>query len=523
MTGGLRPVRVGRQSPVELASEPSGVRLRRLLEDAGGVYVKLGQIAATRVDLLPPEVCEELAALQTRVTPVPVEEVRPVLEAELGDTVEQTFAEFDWEPLAAASISQAYRARLQTGEPVVVKIQRPGIDQIMERDLAALSLLADVAQRRTPFGRDVRSGELLGQFADGLRAELDFHREAEAMAEMAARLGQRAPVRIPKVYTELSTRRLLVQERLEGFTVADTSQLAASGIDRRALAEQLLRSSLEQMLQIGFFHADPHPGNVFAFSDGTLGLIDFGAVGRLDSIEQRAVTDILAGLVTGDVTMLRNGIERTCDVSENASGDELERALARLMADHMRSMGMVEPTVLQDLVSTLSRFGIRLPTNLVVLSRALVTLDGTLSVIAPGYSLIGAAIEMTQPTEASGAVVDPETMVRNELIAALPHLLRLPDRIDRVLTLTGRGELRLRTIVDEDSRRVLRTLGNRALLAAIGAALLFSSTALLVAPDAGPPVGSGTGLFEVLGYGGLLSGIVLELRVVAAVVRDGTT
>lgn len=130
---------------------------------------------------------------------------------------------------------------------------------------------------------------------------------------------------------------------------------------------------------------------------------------------------------------------------------------------------------------------------------------------------------MTRETAASAPIVDPETMIRNELMSVLPHLLRLPDQIDRVLTLTGRGELRLRTIVDEDSRRVLRTLGNRALLAAVGAALLFASTALLVAPDAGPLVASGTGLFEVLGYGGLLSGIVLELRVVGAVVRDGTT
>ena len=356
-----------------------GVRMRLVLEEAGGVYVKLGQIAATRVDLIPPEISDELAKLQNRVPPEETDAIREVLEAELGDSVERVFAEFDWEPLAAASIGQTHRARLRTGEAVVVKVQRPGIADVMERDLAALALVADLAQTRTAFGQGMRSGEMLGQFAQSLRAELDFLREADAMAEMTLLLGADSGVRIPKVYTALSTRRLLVQERFEGFTVADTERLKTSGIDRNALAEQLLRSTLDQVLRVGFFHADPHPGNIFAFEDGTLGLIDFGAVGRLDPIQQAAVVDILAALVRRDVSLLRDGIERVADLSEAVSQERLERALARLMAEHVRATGTVEPTVLQDLVATLAEFGIRLPGDLVILSRALVTLDGTLA------------------------------------------------------------------------------------------------------------------------------------------------
>ena len=273
-----------------------GVRLRRVLESAGGVYIKLGQIAATRVDILPPEVCEELAALQNRVAPDAVELVRPVLEEELGGTVDEVFAEFDWEPLASASIGQTYRAVLRTGERVVVKVQRPGIAEVMERDLAALSLLAGLAQRRTPFGQDIRSGELLDQFANSLRAELDFRREADAMEEMTALLGPDSPVRVPRIHRSLCTRRLLVQEQFDGFTVADTEALAVSGVDRDGLAERLLACFLEQILRMGFFHADPHPGNIFVFADGTLGLIDLGAVGRLDPIQQAAVVDMMAAL-----------------------------------------------------------------------------------------------------------------------------------------------------------------------------------------------------------------------------------
>jgi ubiquinone biosynthesis protein len=506
----------------EHSSEATGVRLRRVLEEAGGVYIKLGQIAATRVDLIPPEICEELAKLQNQVEPEAIELIQPAIEAEIGGPVETVFAEFDWEPLAAASISQTYRARLLTGESVVVKVQRTGIESVMKRDLAALSLLADFAQRRTEFGQGLRTGEVLDEFAKGLHAELDFRREADAMTEMAMLLGDSSNVRIPKVYPELCTRRLLVQERCVGFTLADTEALEAATLDRTALGERLLRCALEQILKIGFFHADPHPGNIFVCDDGALGLIDFGAVGRLDPIQQAAVTDMLMALASRNVSLLRDGIERVADVAEAGSPDRLERALARLMAENVRPTGAIAPTAFQDLVALLARFGIRLPTDLVVLSRALGTLDGTLRVISPELNLVATAQALMTSTT-SPPVIDRDTLVRDELLAVLPHLRRLPDRIDRVLTLTGRGELRIRSIVDEDSQRIVRTLGNRALLAVIGTAFLVVATMLLVASEPGPSVGGDVGLYEVFGYGGLLAGMVLMLRVVAAVARDGTT
>ncbi len=502
--------------------DTTAVRLRRLLEEAGGVYVKVGQIAATRMDLVPPEICAELAGLQNRVPPEPIERIRPALEAELGADVDEVFAEFDWEPLAAASIGQTYRARLRSGEAVVLKIQRPGIGDVIERDLAALALLAGLAQRRTELGRGIRSAEMLEHFATSLRAELDFRREADAMAEMALLLGADDGVRVPRVYSQLCTPRLLVQERFEGCTVADTAQLTASVDARDALARQLLRSILDQVLRVGFFHADPHPGNVFVFDDGSLGLIDFGSVGRLDSIQQSAVVDILVAFVRRDVGLLRNGIERVADVAHAASPEPVERALARLMAENVRPTGAIEPTVLQDLVSTLGPFGIRLPRDLVLLSRALITLEGTLRVLSPGMSLVPAVTEvMTSKT--APPIIDRNTLVRDELLSALPRLRRLPDQVDRILTVAGRGDLRVRSVVGEDSQRILRTLVNRALLALIGFAFLAVSGVLLVAADEGPPVASDTGLFEILGYGGLLAGTVLLLRVVAAVARDGTT
>jgi ubiquinone biosynthesis protein len=499
-----------------------GVRLRHVLERAGGVYIKLGQIAATRVDLVPPEIAAELAELQNRVEPELTDVIRPAIEKEIGGDVATVFAEFEWEPLAAASIGQTHRATLHSGEAVVVKIQRPDIESVMQRDLAALSLLADFLQRRTAFGQNLRTGELLEEFAKGLRAELDFRREADAMVEMAMLLGEGADVRVPRVHRELCTRRLLVQERFEGFTLADAGALAASGLDRHLLGERLLRCELDQVLHAGLFHADPHPGNIFVFTDGSLGLIDFGAVGRLDPIQQHAVRDMLVALATRNVALLRDGIERVADLSDTGSPDQLERALAHFVAENVRATGAVAPTAFQDLVVLLAGTGIRLPGDLVVLSRSLGTLDGTLRVISPDLNLVATAtLVMTSTTEPP--VVDQDAMVREELMAVLPQLRRLPDRVDRVLSLAGRGELRMRSIVDEDSQRIVRTLANRALLAVVGTAFLVVAAILLTAGDPGPSVAGSTGLHEIFGYGGLLAGMILLLRVAAAVARDGTT
>ncbi len=506
----------------ERTVDSPGVRLRRVLEQAGGVYIKLGQIAATRVDLLPRDVCDELSELQNRVPAEPQERIAPVLEHELGAPVEEIFAEFDWEPLAAASIGQTYRARLRTGQPVVVKVQRPDIEALMERDLAALELVAGLAQRRTPFGQGLRSGEMLSQFADGLRAELDFRHEAEAMAEMALMLPEQSAVRVPTVYRDLSGQRVLVQERFEGVTISDSRLLDNGDVDRAKLADELLRATLDQVMRIGLFHADPHPGNVFALADGTLGLIDFGAVGRLDPIQQSALVDLMIAMARRDVGLLRDGVERLTELAEGTSPEQLERALARLLAEHVRPGGTVDPAILEDLVATLSRFGVRLPKDLVLLSRALVTVDGTLRVLQPDLSLITAATALVGGTEAP-AVVDRNELMREELLGMVPHLRRIPERVERILALTSRGELRIRNVVDEDSRRIVRTLANRVLLVLAGTSFLAVSTWLLVASDPGPVVAGGTGLFEVFGYGGLLLGAVLVLRVVAAVARDGTT
>jgi ubiquinone biosynthesis protein len=515
---GFGPLLTRRQRRTR-AADAAAVRARRVLEEAGGVYVKLGQLAASRVDLLPADVCRELAALDNRVAPVPADSMRTLLETELGVPIDDVFTAFDWEPIAAASIGQTYRAQLRSGEAVVVKIQRPSVRDTIERDIAALSMVTRLAERRTTLGRRVQIRELLDQFASQLRRELDFRCEADAMREVRARLGSGSPVRIPAVNDRLCTRRVIVQERFDGFTVADAAVAALGEDDRRRLGEQLLRVTLDQVFHAGVFHADPHPGNVFILTDATLGLVDFGAVGRLDALQQHGLVSILAAVAHGNAALVLDGLEQITELDPAVPPEQLERVLAHLLARHGRPNGTVEVAVAQDLIRTLTTFDIHLPPEVLTLARTLVTLEGTLRILAPELSIIAAATEALAE-RGPASIIDRGTFLRDELVSALPHLRRIPERLDRLLTLSSRGEFRIRTLIDENAQRTLRTLVNRGVLAAIGAAVVAVSAFLLVAPGSHAPSPS---VLAVLGYGGLLAGAVLLTRVIAAIVRDGTT
>lgn len=502
------------------AGEPAAVRLRAALEEAGGVYVKLGQIAATRIDLLPADVCAELSHLQSRSAPVAEDQVRTVLQEEYGCPVDEVFASFDWQPLAAASIGQTHTAVLRSGESVVVKVQRPGIRATIERDLAALNQLARLAERRTITGRDLRVSQLADEFGRSLRSELDFREEATATAAMHALVAEDAAVRIPAVYPDLCTRRVIVQERLVGVPLSELP--AASDIDRDALAHDLLAVSIDQILNKGIFHADPHPGNIMVLDDGALGMIDFGATGRLDTIQQQAVIDMLIAFTERDASMLRDGVERVADVGSHVSRDRLERALARLMADHLGPGGTIDVRALADLIPLLGTFEITLPGDLVVLMRALITLDGTLGVLSPGFSVITAGRQLARDAAREQMDGDPDEILKQALIAELPVLRRLPADVGRTLALASRGALQIRTVASEDDARFTRTMWNRTLLVAVGTAISVVSV-LLMSIGSGPRLGGDTRLVTILGAAGLFLGTVLLLRVAAAVVRDGTS
>ena len=518
---GLALPGIGRHRTAERI--PVDVALRATLEQCGVVFVKLGQIASTREDLLPSRLRLELSRLQSAVEPLSREVMQPQLEAELEAPVDRVFAEFDWDPIGSASIAQAYAARLETGEPVVVKVQRPAIEEAVARDTAAMLHLARAVERRTPQGRQFRVAAIAEDFAHNLRQELDFPLEAANAIDLAAATDPASGVRIPFIHSELLRPRVLVQERFDGVSVANRQRIAELELDEVELADRLVHTMARHMLSHGHFHADAHPGNVLLLDDGTLGLIDFGATGRLDARQRTALLEMTLSARRGDSAGLRDAIEQVAIIGSDGSDAALERALARFLSENVGAGRAVTAKALNDLIPLLATFDIRLPSELSVFFRALVLLDGTARTISPGYSLVdgmGRVFEHGMPTAEPGASVQ-DRLVQG-LLAELPRLQRLPSQVDRLASLAGRGELRTRIALfsTEQDARVITTLVNRLVLGLGGALLFIGSTLLLMVSD-GSSSSINTSLTRTFGYVGLALAATMLLRVVAAIVREG--
>jgi ubiquinone biosynthesis protein len=506
-------------------SDPMAVRVRHALEECGGMFVKMGQILSTRSDLLPPSVIRELSRLQDHVAAAPREDVETLLEADLGAPVGQVFTEFDWAPLAAASIGQVYRARLRGGEQVIVKVQRPGIDESVERDLDVLDRFARAVEARAPWAAEYRVVDLVREFASRLREELDFRIEASNATEIGAQLVGNPNITAPRIFHEHTTARVLVMEWFDGVSVRQTDRFDAVGADRAKLADALLRTALQQMLVDGHFHSDPHPGNVLLSKDGRLALIDFGATGRLDALEQSALREIMFAIGRRDAGMLRQAVLDVSTVRRGFDDDQFERGIARFMARYLGPGSTPNAAMLNELLALFFQFGIALPPEFSTFFRALVTLEGTLTTICPGYLVIDAAQDVAKEwVEERPLPATVEAFARDEVVRMAPMLRRLPYRIDRLTTMAERGDLsaRISLFSMPDDVRVLTMLVNRVLLTFVGAGVGIISV-ILIGIKGGPDFAGQTSLYEFFGYFGLFCSTVLIMRVLVAIFRDGAT
>ncbi|MGI5291782.1 ABC1 kinase family protein [Nonomuraea polychroma] len=512
---GLGPYLRGRGERLE---DRSGkVRLARSLREAldeGGVtFVKLGQILSTRRDLLPAEFVDELGRLQDQVAPAPWERIEPVLAEDLGGPVERVFAEFDRMPLATASIGQAHTARLHTGESVVVKVRRPGIDAVVAKDLDIVRRLAATLEARTRWGRSLGLRDLAEGFATAIREELDFRIEAANMAAVAATAG--GGVTYPDPFPALCTERILVMRRLPGKPVT-----AAAAEDGPRLARDLLGCLLRQILVDGVFHADPHPGNLMLLDDGTLGLLDFGSVGRLDASVRSALQRFLLAMNRQDPLGVTDALLEVVPRPEDIDEAALERALGQFMARHL-GPGLDSMQMFTDLFKIVSAYGLSIPPEVAAVFRALATVEGTLVRLSPGFDLIGEARAFAGRHLAEQ--VTPHTVkesLTHELAALVPMLRRLPRRVERIASAAehGRFGMNVRLLADERDRRYVTGLLHQVLLTVLGATAGLMAVMLLGA-GGGPQVLTGTSLYQLIGYNLLMISAILVLRVLALIFR----
>ncbi|MEV0789219.1 AarF/UbiB family protein [Kribbella sp. NPDC050459] len=519
LRGRRRPGRENAAGQAELARS-----LRLALDEAGVTFVKLGQVLSTRSDVIPASVAAELSRLQDQVTAAPWAQIEEVLADELGGPPDRLYAAFDTEPLAAASVAQVYTARLTDGTDVVVKVQRPGIAAVVDRDLDIVRRLARLLERNTDWGRSMGVRALADGFADAMREELDFTVEAGNMTTVAAGQSVAASKElvVPRLYPERSAGRVLTMQRLDGIGLGNANQaIADRGLDPEHLGRALFECLLGQVAIDGVFHADPHPGNFLLLTDGRIGMLDLGSVGRLDPATREALQRFLLAVDRGDPVAATDALLEIVYRPDVVDERSLERAVGQFMTKHLAAGVALGPAMFNDLFKIITSHQLGVPPEVAAVFRALATIEGTISRISPGFDLMAASRQF-----ATAHVTDrlaPDALRRTateELATLLPMLRRLPRRIDRIAAAAESGRLgvNVRLLADERDRRHFTGLLHQALLAVLGATAGIMAVLLLGTPG-GPKVTDSMTLFQLLGYNLLVICAVLVLRVLVLIFR----
>jgi len=456
-------------------------RLRKAFEALGPVFVKLGQILSTRRDLLPAEWADELAKLQSSVEPLPWEVMSPRIDALLGAGRDEIFEAFDTEPVGSASIAQVYRARLKDGRAVVVKVTRAGQEAQVAADLRLMELAAAQAERLSADIARYRPRAMVRELARAIHAELDLTEEASNGEEVAANLAHLADVTIPAVHRNLSSRDLLVQDLVDGIQPRDREALAAAALDGPALARAGANAFMNMVLVDRVFHADPHPGNLFALAGNRVAFIDFGMVGRLTRARQREMIALLRAIVSKDAAALSRTL-LSWGEGGDAGQDQLEADSARFIARHARA-GLDLSRAVGDLMDMVRDAKLSLPADLALLLKALATADGTMKLLDPGFDTISAARPFVE-RELVSRVSPQEVMARlsgfgEEAIALAEDA---PGLVGGALRRISEGRLRAEIVIpgNMDVAGALERSGKRIAIAVVVAAFAIGIAPRLV-------------------------------------------
>jgi len=469
--------------------DPSPTRpehVRQALEELGPTFVKLGQILSTRSDLLPPEYVAELGKLQDQAPPVSSEAVRSVVAQELGRELSDVFATFDDVPLAAASIGQAHTATLADGADVVVKVRRPGVVEQVEQDLEILQDLAARAERRSEKAAEYDVVALAEEYAQTLRAELDYLKEGRTADSFADNFAGDAGVHIPRVYWETTTARVLTMERIRGIKANDLDALDAADIDRRELARSATRICAQMIFEDGLFHGDPHPGNFFVEESGRIGLVDFGLVGTLSERTRDELGELLIAFTEHDADRLTDAVLALGVARHRVDRPELRSDIESFLGRYAGvGLGDISITrVLDEATAIMRRHRLHLPRDLALLLKVLVMEEGLGAALVPDYQLDAELAPYARQLIARERA--PE-MVRRRLVAssadAAQLATELPRHLRRLVRAGEEGDLQLR-ITSEDLQALgarVERAGNRIALAVVAAAAITAGSRLLAA------------------------------------------
>ncbi|MBN1835805.1 MAG: AarF/ABC1/UbiB kinase family protein [Spirochaetales bacterium] len=519
LSGAVQELRPGRR----VRRLPFGARLRLLFEELGPTFIKLGQMLSLRSDLLPEEITEELRTLQYGAAPLPFEKLEPVLEQALGRPWRECFTSIDPQPVASASIAQVHRATTREGRAVALKIQRPGIDQLIQSDLSILADLAALIERYLPRARIYRPVELVDQFAKTITLELDFAYEGRTMDLVRRNFQEEPALHVPEVLWPLSSECLLTMEFIEGVRLSDEALLAESGVDTRHIAKVGARYVLKQVFEHGIYNADPHPANFIARKDGVLVPLDFGMVGLLDQELKQALVTMLVAFVSQDPDKLLRVFYNLELLSETTqrSRSELSQDLSRLIHyyHHMPLAQMSMGRMLLDLNAIIRRYRISLPVDLALTLKVVVTVESLGKSLDPEFDVVTVARPFVERVRLGRLRewVDQDKIF--ELAEDTGRLARaLPYDTYEILKKLRSGRLKLTFDIedfDQRIREVDRSV-NRLSFAVVIAGLLVGSSFFL--RGAAQPVLFG---MPILGVAGFSIAVILGVWFLFGIIRSG--
>ncbi|TGU70011.1 ubiquinone biosynthesis protein UbiB [Geomonas terrae] len=383
--------RVLRRRPPKAAHLSAPERLRLALEELGTTFIKLGQLLSTRADIIPASFVQELTHLQDKIPCIPFEEIKEQIEHELGVPLEQRFLYVEPEAIAGASIAQVHRATLVTGEDVVVKVRRPGVVEAVETDIDILMGVALLLERHMARSDIYDPVGVVREFSYTIRREMDLTREGHAIEKIRDNFKGDATLYFPKVYWEATSKGVLTTEYVEGIKVSDTLAIEEAGLDHREIAARGARVFLKMVLEHGFFHGDPHPGNVLILKDNVICLLDFGMVGRLDPAVKRYLTDVLVAVINRDVEGLAYVIVEAGDAAETVNMQALKKALAEFI-DSYFEIPLKEIEVgrmLMEFIDLISTHRIKVHPDLTMLVKVLVVVEGMGRRLDPDFDMVG--------------------------------------------------------------------------------------------------------------------------------------
>ncbi len=478
------------------------VRIRRALEELGPTFVKLGQLLATRVDMFPPLWIAEFEKLHSHVPAVPYEIMRPDLMAALKGDPSEIFAEFDPVPLAAASIAQVYRATLKDGTPVVVKMRRPGIEEVIRADLRILEHAARLLESEMPDSRRYDPVHIVSQFRRSLNRELDLAKEARNIDQFARHFADDPQVKISRVYWEFTNNQVNVQEEIVGMTGVSPERLRAHGLDPKVLAERGSNAVLRMVLEHGYFHADPHPGNILFLPDNRIGIIDFGMVGMLTHSRRNQIVDLLHALTRKDEQAM---LQVLIDWSGEAVSDEdrLAYDVAELLQsyDDLQLKDVKLGALLNDITALMRDNNLMLPADLTLLFKTLITLEGLGQQLDPEFHMIDHVTpfveSIIQQRFTPQALL---TRARKSMRETLEVLADVPRDVRHLLRDMRRGRVK----IDLDLKRLdnfghqLDRASNRVTMGILTASLVVGSS-IIMTVEGGPKL-FGLPFFGLMGF-----------------------